>query len=107
MSKYYFTQDCSIGANYYTAGSIASTADVTGGTLPANLTPNCAAMQPLDAAAIALYYSAQPQEPQVKNQFVGIGVQLQGVYWSRAATPAGPLWTLVGANQLTFPPLYY
>jgi hypothetical protein len=105
VSQYYFLQDASIGQNYYTAGSTASTADV-GGTLPLNFQPNGSAMCPLDSSAITAFYNSRPPLPpgQARQQFTGVPVAVQGVYWQMTPTTSGNRWNLVGTN---LPSFYY
>jgi hypothetical protein len=82
MSKYYFLSDHSIGGQYYPAGTIASTADVIGGTLPLNWTPS-GSVDPLDASALAAFYAQGPQQPQnpIRTQFTGINVVSAITFW--------------------------
>jgi hypothetical protein len=108
MAIYRFTQDMSVGQFYYPAGSIASTSDV-GGTLPSNFIPS-AACDPQDAAAIAAFLAAGPQNPVLSRpQFSGVPVAQAQYKWTATPVPTNPttwLWQLVGPSGNVGQPVF-
>ena len=102
MSKYRFFQDAWVGTNNYTAGDIASTADV-GGTLPTNWVP-CVAVDPLDASAINAFWQAGVQLPGlVRQQWNGIPVAPPLIYWKPFNLINAVSYQLTGAGAALGP----
>jgi hypothetical protein len=107
MSQYQFLADCYVNGNYFQAGSTAFTADIAGGLFPTGWVPS-GAVTPLDSAAQAAFYAAGPQPPSlIVSRWQGVSVPNPTVYWQSVKQSGGwTLWTLVGVNQATFPPIY-
>jgi hypothetical protein len=95
MARYRWLQDGYVNGAYFSAGDVASTADV-GGSLPANFVPS-AALDPLDASAVAALYAARPQimPMLVRQQWNGVPVSPPVTYWRQLPGP-GNFWALTG-----------
>jgi hypothetical protein len=99
LSQYRFLSDHSIGGQYYPAGTIASTADVIGGTLPVGWTPS-GSVDPLDSPAVTAMWTAGPQGPlnPIRTQFTGIDVVPAITAWKPVPGTSNPnrLYALTG-----------
>jgi hypothetical protein len=82
------------GGAYIPAGSIVSTVDV-GGTLPVNWISN--AVDPLDTAAVNVFYAAGPQIMPilVRQQWTNVPVFTPVTYW-RQLPGGSKQWQLTG-----------
>jgi hypothetical protein len=105
MAQYRFLVDHYIGTTYILAGTTASTADVIGGTLPANFRPS-GAVDPLDTPAVNAFYAQGPQAtPLVRPQWATIPVSPPATYWRGTPLPAvpganaGTSWQLTGLGS--------
>jgi hypothetical protein len=104
MARYRWLQDgFSPGGYYFQAGDIASTVDV-GGILPTNFVPS-AALDPLDASAVAAMYAAGPQIMPilVRQQWSGVPVLPPVTYWRQI--PGSRQWQLVGPLAQGYAPI--
>jgi hypothetical protein len=102
MSQYRFLQDAYIGAQFYLAGTTASTADVAGGTLPIGWKPG-PYVDPLDTAAVNAFYAVGPQVAPLARQQWSITAVIPTVipavtFWQASTIPGSPShsWTLTG-----------
>ena len=85
MSRYRFQQDAYIGGLYFTAGSVAATADV-GGLLPTGWVPG-PYVDPLDTAAVNAFYAAGPKPLIFQFGTLSFQVSPPKTYWQSAAIP--------------------
>jgi hypothetical protein len=95
MSQYRFLQDAYIG-RMFPAGTVASTADVPGGLLPAGWQPG-PFVDPLDSNAVNDFYNAGPMRP--ARQWGGGFGPKPVTYWLATPQPTNSsvtLWSLVG-----------
>jgi hypothetical protein len=95
MARYMLLTDHFLpGGAYAPAGSIVSTVDV-GGTLPVGWISN--AVDPLDAAAVQVFWQAGPQTMPllVRQCWSGVPVSAPVTYW-RALPGNTTMWQLTG-----------
>ena len=96
MAQFRLLGDHSIANQVLLAGTIQATADV-GGVLPVNWKPT-GNSEPLDSAALTLFYNAGPQVPGlVRQQWSTIGLAPPVTYWRATSPLTGPTsWQLTG-----------
>jgi hypothetical protein len=99
MSSYRFLSAHFINNRYYSAGEIASTADVVGGSLPVGWPPTPAS-EPLDANATAAFFSAGPWPESRIDLFVPPPV----TFWRRVSgSNPNVFYGLTGPLGVGFP----
>jgi hypothetical protein len=81
MATYRFLQPAYVAGAYYDAGTTATTADIPGGTLPANWKPT-GNVEPVDAAAATAFFNAGPQPlGLIRTQFTTLPVGVPATVW--------------------------